>query len=65
MAALPRQHLGQDNAFVLGLVREHRPGDDIADGVNTLDVRFKKFVGFDAFALIQLHAGFSSPRPSV
>ena len=52
-AGLPRDELGGRNALVLGLVREHRAGDDIADRVNAFDARLKIVADFDLVARIE------------
>jgi hypothetical protein len=41
---------GHGNALVLGLVREHRAGDDVADGPDAGDAGAEIMVGFDLAA---------------
>src|SRR4051794_31680563 len=52
------QALRHGNALVLRLVRQHRPFDDIAEGINPLNRRFPTFAENDSPRfLIDLHAG--------
>ena len=44
--------------LLLGLVREHRPSDYVADGVNTRHVRLPLGIRPNSSALVQLHTGF-------
>ena len=44
------------DAFVLGLVRQHRPGDDVADGVDAGDVGLEMRIDDDAAAIVALDA---------
>ena len=53
---LPGQDLGDGDAFVLGLMRQHRPGNDIADGVDAGHVRRIMRIDLDAPAIVGLHA---------
>src|SRR5690606_32257116 len=57
VAGLAGDDLGDGDALVLGLVREHGAGDDVADGVDALDAGPKAFVGLDAAALVEGDAG--------
>ena len=54
MASFPGDHLDARNAFFLGLVREHRSGNDVPDRVNAVDVCFEMRVDFDAFPIVEL-----------
>ena len=38
MAGLAGEDFGDRDAFVLGLVRQHRAGDDVADGIDAGDI---------------------------
>ncbi len=58
MARLPSDDLGDRDAFVLGLVREHRPGDDVADGEDAGDVRLIVTVDEHALFRIKRDPGF-------
>ena len=57
MAGLAGDDLGDRDALVLGLVRQHRPGDHVADGVDAFDAGGEVRVDDDAAALVLLHAG--------
>ncbi len=50
---LPRDHLGRDHAFVLGLVREELPADRVADGEDVREVRAHLVVHDDLAALAE------------
>ena len=41
MPRLAGQHFGQRHAFILGLVRQHRAADDIADGIDAGHIGFE------------------------
>ena len=41
MARLAGNDLGHRDALVFSLVRQHRPGNHIADGVNSRDIGFQ------------------------
>ena len=58
MAGLAGDPLGDGNAVLLGLVGEHRAGDNVADGPDVLDGGAEVVVDLDAFLFIELHAGF-------
>ena len=51
VTGLAGDDLGDRDALVLGLVREHRPGDHVADRVDAGDVGGEMRVGDDAAAL--------------
>ncbi len=51
MAVLAGENFGDRKAFVLGLVGEHRPAHDIADGVNARNIGGEMIVDDDAAAL--------------
>ena len=44
--------------FLLGLVREHRAGDDVADRVDAFDVGAEMFVHLDPLLFVELDADF-------
>ncbi|KUP94357.1 hypothetical protein TRIHO_06760 [Tritonibacter horizontis] len=50
VAMFARDHLGDGHAFVFGLMGQHRPLDDVADGVDALDVGGPVAVGGDLAA---------------
>src|SRR6185437_1838435 len=55
--------LDAGNAVFLGLVRQHRPGDEIADGVDTLDVRLEVFIHREAAgALVGMETDFTQSQ---
>src|SRR5690606_28080311 len=56
VAALAGQVLGDGDALLLGLVRQHRAGDRVADRVDALDVGLQVAVDLDAAALVELDA---------
>ncbi len=58
MACLTRQHFGKGNAFVFGLVRQHRPHDHVADGIDAIHVGAVVTVGLDPAALVECDTGF-------
>src|SRR5438067_11892794 len=45
--------LNARNALIFGLVREHRAGNDVANGVDSFDIRPKMPVDLDPFSLIK------------
>src|SRR5205085_10632962 len=45
--------------FVFGLMRQHRPCDDIADGINAFDIPAEMLVHFNALLLITFNTAFS------
>src|SRR4029079_4840756 len=55
---LAGEDLGDGDAFILSLVGEHRPGDDVADGVDAVDVGAVAGVDLDAAALVSDDAAF-------
>ena len=58
MAIFSRDPLDAGDPLVLGLMRQHRTCDHVADRVNAIDFRFEMFVDLDSFFLIQLDADF-------
>ena len=46
------------HSFVFGFVRQHWPGDYIADGINAFHICAEMFLHFDALLFIELHAHF-------
>jgi len=56
VAGFPGDPFGDGHAVFLRLVREHRTGDDIADGPNAGNVCLEMGVDVDAFLLVELHA---------
>ena len=62
MAGLAGDDLGDRDAFVLGLVRQHRPGDHVADGVDAGHVGREMRVDDDAAALSLVDAGLFEPE---
>jgi hypothetical protein len=51
MAMLTGDDLGYRDAFVLGLVRQHRPGDDIANGVDAWHIGAVLVISLDFTAV--------------
>src|SRR3546814_13886131 len=66
-AGLARDILCAGDAFVLGLVREHRAGNDVADRPDAVDRGAEIMVGLDLAALVELQSpiGRASWRVSV
>ena len=56
MAGLPDQNLGQRHAFVPGFMRQHRPGDDVADRPDAGHASRVIMIDDDAAALVELDA---------
>ena len=52
----PGDVVGHRDAFVLGLVRQHRAGDDIADRPDAVDLGAEIVVGLDLAARVGLEA---------
>ena len=66
MPVWPGDILGDRNALVLGLVGEHRAGDDVADRPDAGDRGAEVVVGLDLAALVGLEARpCRAPSPSV
>ena len=57
MAGLAGDPFGDGDAVLLGLVREHRAGDDIADGPDAGRGGAEVVVDLDALLVVELHAG--------
>ena len=57
MAGLAGEDFGDRDAFLLRLVRQHRPGDDVADGIDAGDIGAEMRIDDDAAAIVLLHAG--------
>ena len=53
VTGLARDDFDAGNSFILGFVREHRPGDHITDGINTIHIRPEMFVNFDTPLLVK------------
>ena len=58
MAGFAGDDFDAGHSFVFSFVRQHRPGDHIANGVNPLDICAEMFVHFDALFLIKLDMDF-------
>src|SRR5262249_37882560 len=56
VAGLPGEDLRHRNAFVLGLVRQHRPSDHVADRIDAGHVALVMRIDDDAAAVVGLHA---------
>jgi hypothetical protein len=56
MPRLPGENLGHGDALVLGLVRQHRPVDHVADGVDAGHARLIVLIDDDTSAVVELHA---------
>ena len=62
MSGLAGEDFGDRDALILGLVRQHGPGDDIADGIDAVDIGLVVRVGHDAAALVERNAGLIQPQ---
>ena len=62
MPGLAGDDLGHRDAFVLGLVRQHRPPHRVADGVDALHSCREVIIDLDPAAVVQLDAGFLEPE---
>src|SRR5436190_7207446 len=60
VAGLPGDHFDAGDAFFLGLVRQHRARDHVADRVDALDVSAEVLVHFHAAAIVERDAEFFS-----
>jgi hypothetical protein len=58
VAGFSGNDLNAGNAFIFGLVREHRAGNDVANGVDSFDIRPKMLVDLDPFSLIKFDPNF-------
>src|SRR3546814_7644019 len=63
MARLPGHDLDAGDPVLLGLVRQHRPGDHVADREHALHVGLEVGVDDDGAALVQLDAEFVHAQP--
>ena len=63
MAGLTGEDFRHRNAFIFGLVREHRPRDDVADGKDALHIRLEMLVDDNALLLVKLDAGLREAEP--
>ena len=62
MSRLPGDDLRAGDAFVLGLVRQHGTGDDVADRVNALHAGRKMRIDLDPAAIVERDPGFLQPE---
>ena len=60
---LPGQSLGHGDPFLLGLVRQHRPADRIADRVDAWDVGGKAVIDHDPALAVACDADCVEPQP--
>src|SRR6266446_4277744 len=58
MAGFARDDFHASDSFVFGFVGQHRPGNHIAYGINTFDIRAEILVYFDSFFFIQRDTQF-------
>src|SRR5437588_8912885 len=63
MARFSGNDLNTSDAFILGLVREHRAGNDVANGVDSLDIRPKMLVDLNPLSLIKFDSDFFRAKP--
>src|SRR6185437_5073971 len=63
MALLAGQRLDQGHAFLGGLVRQHRPGDDVADGIDAFDIGGEAAIDGDAPLVVDGDADRLEPEP--
>src|SRR5581483_11917471 len=62
MAGLSGDDLRTRHAFVLGLVCEHRTGDDVADGVDAFHAGGEVWIDLHAAAIVERDASFLAPE---
>jgi hypothetical protein len=55
-AGLTRDKLRRRNALILGLVRQHRPGGDVANGIDARDARLEIMADFNLSAFVESDA---------
>src|SRR5581483_1380365 len=63
VAGLPGENFCHGDALVFRLVRQHRPGDDVADGEDAWDIRRVTLVDDNTAALVLLHADVFEAEP--
>ena len=63
VAIFARDPFDARDPFILGLVREHWPGDHVADGVNAFHIRPEIFVHLDSFLFIKFDSDFFCAEP--
>ncbi len=63
VAGLAGEDLGHRHALVLGLVRQHRPGDHVADGVDAGHIGLEVRVDDDALPVVERHADGLEAEP--
>ena len=63
MPRLAGDVFGGGDAFVLGLVREHRPRDHVADRIDAFDIGLEARVDDDALLVVELDARFRETEP--
>ncbi len=63
MAGLAGDDFGGRDAFVFGLVRQHRARDDVADGVDAGDIGAEMLVDEHPAAIVFLHADRLETKP--
>ena len=63
VARLARDDLGDGHALILGLVRKHRAGDRVTDGVDAVDAGFPMVVRLDLAALVHVDAQVRQAQP--
>ena len=51
-------NLRDSDAFVFRLVRQHRPGNHVADGVDARNIGREMMIGDNAAAIVERDAGF-------
>jgi len=57
MASLAGQNFSNRDAFILGLVRQHRAGNDVADRIDALQARGEMRVDLHAAAIVERDTG--------
>jgi hypothetical protein len=62
VTGLAGDDLGDGNTLILGLVGQHRTGDDVADGVDARHIGGVMRVGADAATLIERHTHHFEPE---
>src|SRR5882672_985556 len=62
MTGLAREYFRNRDAFILGLVRQHRTGNDIADCVNALHAGRKMRIDLHPAPIVERDASFLQPE---
>ena len=63
VAGLPGDDLGNGDAFIFRLVRQHRPRDDVTDGENARDVGLEMAIDEHALLGVERDTGLGESKP--